>query len=592
MDLTTLAEGTLLAGTYRITGLLGSGGFANTYAARDLSLSRDVAIKEFFPADLAVRDRSQAVAVRNAAVRANFEWARERFVREARALAKYRHPNIVRVFNVFDANNTSYMVLEFVRGMDMGVWLRRSARRPSQGELDSMIEPLLDALEAVHATGMLHRDIKPENIYVRAENMEPVLLDFGAAKFDASERQARTTAAIVSSGYSPNEAYTTDKSLQGPWTDIYSLAATLHHAVTGKPPPEAVQRIIEDAYVPLAKDQALRRAYRSTFLAAIDAGLAVRPKSRPQTVDRWRRMLNATVPAGDARTGARMTRIMPAHATTQIVDRARSGGGQARMPRASGPAQMLRVAGDVRGVPGISVRSSARPRRGGVFALLAVAVIAAAGALVTVWPFGPSGDDPAPAGESVIGSAREPAGAREPSDAGPTATSKAAAEPSERAPASGSASPVPDERHGSGAPAPTAALETAGGGNGAEAALEPAVVAGLVSELGLVLRGERRDAGGSVSAHFPGSPGDRFKVALSATVARVAEVVAGSAAEARALKADDIVLDIAGVSIDGPEAAQRRIEEVARLGQREVVISVLSGNVYRQIIVPLGASPQ
>lgn len=588
MGPTTLPDGVLLAGTYRITGLLGSGGFANTYAATDLSLSRDVAIKEFFPAELAVRDHSQAVAVRSVALRSNFEWARERFVREARALAKFRHPNIVRVFNVFDANNTSYMVLEFVRGMDMAAWLRRREMRPSQPEFDHLIDPLLDALEAVHATGMLHRDIKPENIYIRDENLEPVLLDFGAAKFDASERQARTTAAIVSSGYSPNEAYTTDKSLQGPWTDVYSLAATVYHALTGKPPPEAVQRAITDSYVPLASSAPLRRAYRPTFLAAIDAALAVRPKARPQTIDQWRRMLHATVPAADQGDLERPTRVVAPHARTRIVERASRYQGASRAGTSGGT-------------------TARRWLFGGTVAVL----VAGAGLALIGLPF---------ATQEARDDAVETAGRAGPASEGlrseqadpPMADTPGVADPE----ASEQAAPASQEQAGAGKPE-TGTTNADAGGEGAHGGVregvpepakttsadstvaapvpEPVVQPGLVPELGLRLRAEPANSaagsrGGFVSAHFQGTPGDRFKVPVPDTVARIVEIVPGTGADGRGLRAGDVVVEIAGVTIDGPEAAQKRIAAVARLGQREVVLSVLSGQVYRQLIVPLGVA--
>lgn len=575
MGPSTLPDGTLLIGTYQITGLLGSGGFANTYSAVDLSLSREVAIKEFFPVDLAVRDTSQAVAVRNAGVRTNFEWARERFVREARALAKFRHPNIVRVFNVFDANNTSYMVLELVHGMDMGTWIRRREVRASQQDLDQLIEPLLDALEVVHRTGMLHRDIKPENIYIRAENVEPVLLDFGAAKFDANERRARTTAAIVSSGYSPNEAYTTDKSLQGPWTDIYSLAATIYHAVTGKPPPEAVQRIMTDAYVPLAQSAPLRRVYRSTFLSAIDAALSVRPKSRPQTVDQWRRMLNATVPAGDAATAERMTRIAPSLARTRVVDRS------SRVPS-----------------PG----NSASPAIGTVVAGgMLLALLAGIGMFATGWPFEMSDT----ADQTVEESVRRPSQdkpVREPVSEKKHSDSDAGSSDTRDHEAPAAPSPVDEpavvERAASEAGQPDSTSNNEQQAQGRDetnkGSTEAAVPSpGLVAQLGLRLNAEPAatvvsGGGRLVSAHFQGSPGDRFKVSVPDTVARIVEVVAGSDAEGRGLRRGDIILDIAGVAIDGPEAARQRVEAVGRLGQREVVLSILSGSVYRQIIMPLG----
>ncbi len=286
----TLPVDTELIGDFRIKDLLGSGGFANTYLAMDLTLGREVAIKEFFPSELAVRADSQSVSVKSAAQKVQFNWAMGRFVREAKTLAKFRHPSVVRVFRVFNANDTAYIVLEFVRGANMETWLKRIQRRPDQDELDHFLPPLLDALEVVHDAGILHRDIKPANIYIREAERTPVLLDFGAAKYAASSAgdQTATTAAIVSKGYSPHEAYSTDAHLQGPWTDIYGLAATLHRGLTGSAPMESTTRIMQDDFVPLNERPELAGRYRPEFLISLNRALAVMPKDRPRSIAEWR----------------------------------------------------------------------------------------------------------------------------------------------------------------------------------------------------------------------------------------------------------------------------------------------------------------
>ncbi len=285
----TLPPGTELNDEFRIQGLLGSGGFANTYLAMDLTLGREVAIKEFFPSELAVRADSKSVSVKSKAQASQFEWARGRFVREAQTLAKFRHPSVVRVFRVFNANNTAYIVLEFVRGSNMGTWLKRLQRPPTQDEFDILLPPLLDALEVVHAAGILHRDIKPANIYIREADQMPVLLDFGAAKYSHAADKGGTTAAIVSKGYSPHEAYSTDSKLQGPWTDIYGLAATVYRGLTGSAPAESTTRILEDNCEPVSEMPALIEVYRPEFLSSIDQALAVLPKNRPQSIGQWRK---------------------------------------------------------------------------------------------------------------------------------------------------------------------------------------------------------------------------------------------------------------------------------------------------------------
>lgn len=275
---------------FRILGPLGSGGFANTYLAYDLTLGREVAIKEYFPAGLAIRAATERVQVKSESDEKQFRWGLNRFVREAKTLAKFRHPSVVRVFRVFDANDTAYIVLEFVRGANMETWLRSLERRPTQAELDQVLPPLLDALEVVHSAGILHRDIKPANIYIREADRQPVLLDFGAARYAISD-VAGTTAAIVSKGYSPHEAYATDARMQGPWTDIYGLAATLYRALAGSAPPESTSRVLVDDCVPLAQSEELIQDYRLEFLAAIDKALSIMPQARPQAIPEWREHL-------------------------------------------------------------------------------------------------------------------------------------------------------------------------------------------------------------------------------------------------------------------------------------------------------------
>lgn len=284
----TLAVDTVLIDEFRILGLLGTGGFANTYLAHDLTLGREVAIKEYFPSDLAIRvGNSERVEVKSEAQASQFDWALKRFVREAKTLAKFRHPSVVRVFRVFNANETAYIVLEFVRGSNMETWLKSLGRLPTQEQFDVLLPPLLDALEVVHGAGILHRDIKPANVYIRAADHTPVLLDFGAARYSTSADIAGTTAAIVSKGYSPHEAYSTDSRLQGPWTDIYGLAATVYRALTGSAPPESTTRVLDDACL-RAVDLPCASQYRRSFLAGIDRALAVMPRDRPQSIADWR----------------------------------------------------------------------------------------------------------------------------------------------------------------------------------------------------------------------------------------------------------------------------------------------------------------
>ncbi len=269
---------------YRIDKVLGGGGFGITYLAQDVNLQLPVAIKEYFPANVAVRDGDRTVRVRSNEGSERFDWGLERFVDEARALASFRHPNIVRVLRYFKEHGTAYIVMEYESGDPLKHW---AARQPglNQGALLQLVYPLLDGLEAVHKLNFLHRDIKPDNIYIRADG-SPVLLDFGAARRVSSDHDMTN---IVSPGFAPFEQYHS-KGNQGPWTDLYSLGAVLYWLVTGNKPVEAASRVREDT-MPKAVDLANRAAFGLPLLQAIDWAMQPHEKDRPQSVAALRNAL-------------------------------------------------------------------------------------------------------------------------------------------------------------------------------------------------------------------------------------------------------------------------------------------------------------
>src|SRR5262245_13485101 len=291
-NLLALPDGTDLVDDYRIRRVLGAGGFGITYLADEKALGRLVTIKEYFPAEFAAR-RDRTVAPRSREATGDYQWGLDRFIEEAQTLARFDHPNIVRVHRYFRANNTAYMVLHFEEGGSFKAGLRNLKRAPRQRELDKMIAPLLDALDAIHRANFLHRDIAPDNIMVRKDG-SPVLIDFGSARV-AIASHSRTVSALVKPGYSPYEQYATTGANQGPWTDIYALGATLYHAVAGKRPPDAPSRVVSDDYVP-AREAALS-SYRGTFLDAIDKALRLEVDERPRTITEWRTTLLASAPA-------------------------------------------------------------------------------------------------------------------------------------------------------------------------------------------------------------------------------------------------------------------------------------------------------
>jgi serine/threonine protein kinase len=309
-----LAKGTVVGGDYEIERVLGAGGFGITYLARDKGLGLDVALKEYFPAALAYRDAGATVHATSSANEASYSWGLDRFLSEAQTLARLRHPNIVRVSRYFRENGTAYIVLGFVKGQDLEAWLRSLGRRPTQQELDRILDPLLDALDAVHKADIVHRDIKPANIYIQDDGA-PILLDFGAAR-QALGQKTQATAAFVSPGYSPPESYRNDPAELGPWTDIYGLAATLWRAIAGTGPDQALDRMGRDTYVPFARQIENADDFRPAFLAAIDQGMRLDRTERPKNVRAWRSMLTGELsdqdtvvrPVGDTvvvnRTGA------------------------------------------------------------------------------------------------------------------------------------------------------------------------------------------------------------------------------------------------------------------------------------------------
>lgn len=275
-----LPPGTML-GDYRLDAVIGHGGFGITYRAFDSQLAKVVAIKEYLPVEFAVRDGENVVA-RGARFADDFAWGRERFLDEARALARFRHPHIVPVMRFLVANGTAYTVMEFEDGRSVAEMLREPGRRLPSDEVRRLAEGLLLGLGAVHAQGFLHRDIKPSNVIVRRDGV-PILIDFGAAR-QAMGKRTRTMTSVLTPQYAPIEQFAFDGN-QGAWSDIYSAAAVLHHAIAGTPPPEAASRVGKDPYRPLVETQA--GGFDKTFLAAIDRGLAFAPEERPQSIAEW-----------------------------------------------------------------------------------------------------------------------------------------------------------------------------------------------------------------------------------------------------------------------------------------------------------------
>ena len=277
---------------YELVRVLGMGGFGMTYLGFDHHLNKAVAIKEYLPSDIATRTTDGSVAPQASEFRGDFQWGLERFLDEARTLARFDHRHIVKVYRFFEAHGTAYIVMEYAEGETLSAYLERKGTL-TEAELKGILYPLLDGLAVVHEADFLHRDIKPGNIVLRGEDGSPVLLDFGAAR-QAIGAKSRSVTSIVTPGYAPIEQYSS-RGHQGAWSDLYALGGVCYRALTGQVPDDATDRVRHDPLVPVSQRCAGQAS--AGFLAAIDAALSVDESDRPSSVGAWRGALEASVPA-------------------------------------------------------------------------------------------------------------------------------------------------------------------------------------------------------------------------------------------------------------------------------------------------------
>lgn len=286
------AGAALLNGKFKIEAQIGCGGFGITYLANDIYLDRKVVIKECFPEALCCRSGTE-VRVRSQRHTEQHRKTVEMFMREARSIAKLRHPNIVGVHQVFEENETAYMVLDLIHGRDLMDVIEDEEEHLDPVQVREILVKSLDAMDLIHRNDLLHRDISPDNILLDKWG-NPYLIDFGAAREEASKKSKDvSTMLVVKDGYSPHEFYVSGGE-QEPCSDLYALGATMYHLIAGEAPPSSQKRLVAltsqeaDLYKPLA---GRFPQYPPAFLAAIDQALRVPLKERLSSARAWRSMI-------------------------------------------------------------------------------------------------------------------------------------------------------------------------------------------------------------------------------------------------------------------------------------------------------------
>lgn len=279
-NFSVLEEGTLLNGKYQLGAVIGQGGFGITYAAWDENLDRPVAVKEYFPADFVTRntDVSDEVTCLEK-YQTIFLEGRLRFERESHLLAALQEiPNVVKVLDYFSENNTAYIVMEYIHGVPLDEWIAGQTMKPAQ--VLQFMRPVADALTLLHCQGVVHRDLKPDNMLVDNDGSIR-LIDFGAAM----EINQHGGTVILSRGYAPVEQYGKEYGRQGPWSDVYGLAAVIYQLLTGEAPQEALLRAQRDE---LKSPAAMGVKLHKKQNAALMAALAVQPEKRTQSMEEFR----------------------------------------------------------------------------------------------------------------------------------------------------------------------------------------------------------------------------------------------------------------------------------------------------------------
>ena len=289
-----LRPGVKLAGRYLIGTSVGVGGFGITYRAWDERLNQIIAVKEYYPSANGIVNRNpgeEKVIVYSGARRTEFEKGKQRFLSEARNMAKFStHPNIVHVYDFFEANGTAYITMEFLDGISYKQFIASNEGRIPVETARNVTLSVLDALREIHKVGIIHRDISPDNIFITHDGIIK-LIDFGAARFSTGEEE-KTLSVILKPGYAPPEQYRS-RSRQGPWTDIYAVGAMFFRAVTGRMPDESVNRMVKDE---MPSPRELNPEVPENINNAIMRAMAVNQELRFRNVDQFAEAIKNPIP--------------------------------------------------------------------------------------------------------------------------------------------------------------------------------------------------------------------------------------------------------------------------------------------------------
>ncbi len=552
---------------FEIRGVLGSGGFGIVYLAWDHALEREVAVKEYMPGTLAGRGGDLSVSVRSTSMADTFALGLRSFVNEARMLARFDHPSLVKVYRFWEANGTAYMVMPYYKGRTLRKVRAGMVMPPGEGACRKVLDALLSALEVLHKEGVFHRDIAPDNILIADDGAAgvPVLLDFGAARRVIEGGNQKALTSIMKPHFAPLEQYADQSAMrQGPWTDLYALGGTIYFLLSGREPVPAASRALHDDQPRLGEFGL--EGCSPHFLATIDWMMALKPPERPQSVHMLRDVLEGriTVPGRAAR-----ERTQPGVTSRETVDILTSPGDLSPtvdtgsndaasptvlMPRVAAPEPLPQAA---QPTSAAAASESLLPRRSSV-AVLAVLVVAN----VLAWWWYTRGDAPARGAPAPL------------AKTAPAASAAAASAVVAPAPSVAASAPA------------TVARPSDSGGNETILSVLPA----------RAQRGPARAASAATpvtAARNPDTPPPR-SAPIDAAAPRVADATAGRHAETRggrrvhrpacALRRAQLFLDAglpeARVPEPGTQRA-RRVREVARAGslapvRREPIAITLS----------------